>query len=190
MSNSAAAESVATKRTDWIVRPATLEDKQGCDALLNECYSKLLQPDYDSETLSSCLPLITHAQDKLLTCGTWYVVEHPESGRIVGCGGWTKEQPNVDRGDSFGDKQCLVPHLRHFASHPKFTRQGIARSLWNRTVADIASAFSAFPKLEVYSTRTALKFYESCGFQTVTEIDLPLPNDAIFPAVLMVREPK
>lgn len=40
--------------------------------------------------------------------------------KIVGCGGWTPKSP-------MGDD---IPHLRHFATDPDYTRMGIAKLIW------------------------------------------------------------
>ena len=58
-----------------LIRPSTLSDLAAVDALLARTYPKLLKADYPPSVLVTALPLISRAQPKLLTCGTYYVVE-------------------------------------------------------------------------------------------------------------------
>jgi GNAT superfamily N-acetyltransferase len=211
-------EQQTKEKIEWIIRPATLQDHDGCAALIQLSFSTQLVHDYTVECLSKCLPLITTPRQQLLTCNTWYVAEHPISRQIVGCGGWTVRRPSAEGSDSTnnetgntttkhdGSLECgaeaapsctepaaLVPHLRHFATHPSYMRMGIASSIWKWTHQEIANQFEAegrpFPRLEVYSTLTAKKFYESCGFVAVESGEITLAKDAAFPIILMRRDP-
>jgi GNAT superfamily N-acetyltransferase len=179
----------------WIIRPAALTDAASCSALLQASYQTLLEPDYSDSCLSNCLPLITVAQPQLLTCGTWYVVLHPETGQMVGCGGWTARSPTTttttsSSGSGGNDAAVVVvPHLRHFAVHPSFTRQGIASLLWEHSLTSIRNSMGGVvPAMEVFSTLTAEAFYMSCGFQTVHHMEVELQKDLFFPCILMRRE--
>lgn len=172
------------RRIDWTVRPARPDDKGDIESLFQASYGDLLRKDYEDDLLEIALPKLCGVQDELLTCSTWYVVEHPEEKqRIVGCGGWTPKSP-------FGED---VPHLRHFATDPEFTRQGIARALWTRTWHDWCDYFrkqngdAPRPDMEVFSTLTAESFYASMGFQKVKDMSIPLGDDCEFPSILMRR---
>jgi hypothetical protein len=194
------------EKIDWIVRPASIQDRDECSALIGLSYSSQLITHYSAECMAQCLPLITIPREQLLTCNTWYLAEHPVTRQIVGCGGWTVRQPQAeDRvdDDSNVSPSCvdtssappLVPHLRHFASHPYYPRCGIASAIWKRTQRDIAHQFEVvdgrpFPVLEVFSTLNAEPFYESCGFVVVERVNVSIAKDAIFPATLMRRDPR
>jgi GNAT superfamily N-acetyltransferase len=173
----------------WFIRPADLSDAVPCSALLQASYETLLQSDYSDSCLTNCLPLITVAQRQLLTCGTWYVVLHPETGQMVGCGGWTARPPTTSSNpNAANNATTVVPHLRHFAVHPSFTRKGIASLLWEHSLASIRSSMGGVPAMEVFSTLTAEPFYMSCGFQTVGCMEVELKKDLFFPCILMRRE--
>ena len=209
--NSASAAQIPqTERIQWIVRPTTMEDKDSIDQLLRTSYEHLLAKDYDSELLQIALPRLCSARPELLTSSTWYVAEHPQTGALVGCGGWTPQSPFREN----------IPHLRHFATHPEYTRQGIARALWDRTWHDWCEYYHATntkkfkpqtinqntdprtsghkeeedkevptrrPDMEVFSTRTAESFYASLGFQKMKDIIIPISEDCAFPSILMRR---
>lgn len=202
-------------RINWMIRPATVHDRDGCAALIQRSFGTLLTADYTAECLATCLPRITTPRQQLLTCNTWYVAEHPSTRQIVGCGGWTVRSPPppppTDRPDDDGSgsgetepneksdeptiPQQPVPQLRHFAVHPYYTRQGVASALWNRTYHEIQQRYCEaenlprpFPVLEVYSTLTAEAFYASCGFVKVQRVEFELVQDSFFPSLLMRRE--
>ena len=86
-----------------IIRPTTAADLAAVDALLARSYPKLLKADYPPSVLVTALPVIARAQPKLITCGTYYVVE--EDGQILGAGGLDAGQgrdgsgPYPPRGD-------------------------------------------------------------------------------------------
>jgi ribosomal protein S18 acetylase RimI-like enzyme len=193
MSNQQPNETTATtnkakERIQWTIRPATLDDRENANSLLRASYSKLLVNDYDLDTLTKALPLLSSARDSLLTCGTWYVVHPPnQPDALVGCGGWTLEQPAQTNGSL-----PSAAHLRHFATDPTVTRQGVASTIWQRTWKDISKTLGSDTILEVYSTITAVSFYASLGFETVQHSTLTLPTDdggCDFSCVLMRRHP-
>jgi len=89
----------------FTLRTAAKQDIAAVDALLARSYPRLLKEDYAPSTLVMCLPLISRAQPKLVTCGTYYLVE--DEGALLGAGGWTVTAPGSDkitRG---------VGHIRH-----------------------------------------------------------------------------
>ena len=199
-------------KIDWTIRPATIDDRDGCAALIQLSYRTLLPRDYSDECLANCLPLITTPREQLLTCNTWFVVEHPSTRQIVGCGGWTLRSPlastnkqnKVDNDEaatqntdlvestpSLIDPNEPVPHLRHFATHPDYSRMGIASTIWKTIHSEVSKQFLAqgkpFPAMEVFGTLTAEGFYASCGFKVVSRFDMTLGKDAVFPVILMRR---
>jgi GNAT superfamily N-acetyltransferase len=181
----------------WIIRPATLADREGVTSLLQQSYGTLLRADYTEDCLAQYLPLISQPRDELLTCNTWYVVQDPSTHELVGCGGWTVDPPKSPDGTIATIKESnlsqFVPHLRHFAVHPNYLRRGIASDIWNCCKSAIEARCAAenvpFPTLEVFSTLTAESFYKSLGFEQVSRIDLELVPGATFPSILMRREP-
>ena len=193
---------------NWIVRPATVDDRDGCAALIQLSYRTFLARDYSDECLAKCLPFITTPREQLLTCNTWYVAEHPSTRQIVGCGGWTlrspvantakdivenKEATNNKVTESSIDPDESVPHLRHFATHPGYSRMGIASSILQKTFSEISKQFlvegKPFPAIEVFSTLTAEGFYSSSGFEVISRFDMTIGKDAAFPVILMRRRP-
>lgn len=204
------------EKINWIVRPTTLDDHDDIAKLLNDSYATLLSQDYDTNLLQKALPDITKPKHELLTCGTWYIVLHPDSNQVVGCGGWSYHLPrkipsNDDDKNSANDtvkddnkvnnsqqqqqqkeKQTIIPHLRHFATHPNALRMGVGRAIWDRCWTDIQQSKQLFGSntiLEVLSTITGQSFYQSFGFEPVQNLPLPIDEDYLFPCILMRRVP-
>jgi GNAT superfamily N-acetyltransferase len=182
------ASTAKQEQIDWNVRPATIADANQTAKLLSESYYTILPQNYDQDILSKALPSITTPRRELLTCGTWYVVEDPVTRDIVGCGGWTLRSPSPNSNATLNSSN--VPNLRHFATHPGWTRRGIGKALWTRTWRDISDAVGPETSLEVFSTLTAEPFYASFGFVPVRREEVPLVKDCLFPVIFMRREPQ
>ena len=74
-------------------------------------------------------------------------------------------------------------HIRHFATHPDWQRQGIGAALLTRCFHDAKSA--GIHTLHCYSTLNAEPFYHTHGFRAVEAINVPMGANIFFPAVLM-----
>ena len=74
----------------FVIRPTTRADMAAVDELLARSYPKLLKADYPPSILVTAIPLISRAQPKLLSCGTYYVAQEGED--ILGAGGWTRDR--------------------------------------------------------------------------------------------------
>jgi GNAT superfamily N-acetyltransferase len=163
---------------ELIIRIATVADDREVSALLDASYSTLLRGHYKNESLVVALPLMTKANPHLLASGTYYVAKTADE-ECVGCGGWTLERP----GD--GEIQYGVAHIRHFATHPRWLRKGIARALLSRCIRDAEER--SIRTLECYSTLNASHFYGSAGFKRIRTFEMPLTQETKFPAIHMTR---
>jgi GNAT superfamily N-acetyltransferase len=169
--------------------------------LLERSYGSLVAGDYPAELLGRALPLMARPNPDLLSCPTWFVAEHPETGEVVGCGGWTARPPTAaakperDSGGEDGAAETAAaartarPHLRHFAADPAHARSGIGAALWRRVRSSMWEELGpGLGDVEVYSTITAVPFYESCGFVKVREVVVNLSPTCQFPCWLMALQ--
>ena len=161
------------------IRIATPTDSDAVSALLVASYSTLLAACYESDMLAGALPHLTKANPALLACGTYYVAER-EPSNLVGCGGWTAAKPGS------GEITECEAHIRHFATHPEWTRCGIGSALLARCISDART--TGVRKLHCFSTWNAERFYRAAGFQTVGPIDVPMGPTMTFPGILMSCE--
>lgn len=157
------------------IRIALPEDAAAVTELLLRTYPVLMASSYDPDALAGALPVMTKANPELLASGRYYVAE--EAGRLVGCGGWSLDQPGS------GKVEVGLSHLRHFATDPEMTRRGIGRSIILQCAADArkegATRFQAFAGLN------AEPFYRSLGLVRLSVFDLAMGPTATLPAVLM-----
>jgi len=157
------------------VRRTYPEDKALIDQLLARAYPTLMADAYREEVLSKALPFLTKSNMELLTSGTYYVAE--ESGRILGCGGWTPQRSGTS------EITPGIAYLRHFATDPAFVRQGVGRTIFRECAQ--AAAQAGAKMFQAYSSLNAEPFYESLGLTRIKLIDLPKPLTVPIPAILM-----
>ena len=159
------------RETDVTIRVATRRDTSAIDALLARSYPKLLKPDYPPSVLVLAIPLISRAQPKLITSGTYYVAE--EGGTIVGAGGWTP------------GRRTGVANVRHLVTDDRVTRRGVGRALMEHSFATARAAGAGL--MHTQSTLTAVPFYTALGFERIKEITVPLGPAIALPCVSMIR---
>lgn len=167
------------------VQVATPDDETAVGDLLAAAYPPLMAPGYDPDVLAAALPAMTKANPALLECGTYYLAMSPK-GTVVGCGGWTCDRPGGGAlptgAPASGDPSG---HIRHFATHPDWLRQGIARMLFERCTADAVS--SGMRRFECFASLVAVAFYARMGFAAVGPMVVPLGPRG-FPVTHMVMD--
>ncbi|NCO85594.1 MAG: GNAT family N-acetyltransferase [Rhodobacterales bacterium] len=165
------------------VRTATWADIAAIDALLARAYPRLLRPDYPPSVLVTALPRISRAQPRLVTSGTYFVVEaqeeEEEGGAILGAGGWTRDAPGG------AAAHPGLGHIRHVVTDDRQVRRGIGRALMTHVIATARAA--GLTRLDCLSTRTAVPFYAAMGFAALGPVTVPLGPGIDFPAVAMTR---
>jgi GNAT superfamily N-acetyltransferase len=161
------------------IRVSQPADAGAVSALLEASYPSLLAKVYDKDLLGIALPLMTKANPKLLASGTFYIAELSD-GQLAGCGGWTMERPGdemVEDGEA---------HIRHFATHPGWTRKGIGAALLSRCIEEARAR--GVKTLSCYSTLAAENFYRASGFETIKPFRITLRPGVEFPSLLMRRK--
>jgi GNAT superfamily N-acetyltransferase len=164
---------------DYRIRPATLSDREAVTAVLSRSYPALLSSHYEPAVLASALPMMTRANPRLLSSGTYHVA-CDVAGNLLGCGGWTPDHPGT------GEIKAGLGHLRHFAVDPSATRKGIGARLLAHCIAEAEAR--GIRTIECYATLSAEAFYRSGGFVIVRRIDVDMGGTP-FPSLLMKRTP-
>jgi N-acetylglutamate synthase-like GNAT family acetyltransferase len=162
------------------IRRAEPGDLAAVDRLLARSYPRLLAADYPPSVMVLAVPIIARARPELLASGRYFLAVNA-TGHVVGAGGWSLARPG-----GTGDPSVDTGHVRHVATDPEVTRQGIGRKLMREAVADAARA--GVRRMECLSTRTAVPFYTALGFRTVGPTDVPLQPGIVFPAVRMIAD--
>jgi GNAT superfamily N-acetyltransferase len=160
------------------LRVAGPADAEAVSAVLAASYPALLADHYAPDVLAATLPLMTKANPKLLASGTYYVAE-VDGGNLAGCGGWTPEKPGS------GEVVTGIGHIRHFATHPDWTRRGIASAMLARCIEEAKSR--GITTMEAFATLSAADFYRVHGFGPIGPIDVPMTAEIVLPSLWMRR---
>lgn len=161
------------------IRTTSRDDIAEVDALFQRSYPALLKRYYPPSLLVTAIPLISHAQPRLLTSGTYFAVSD-RTGSIVGAGGWTSSAPPGQRSGA-----PATGHVRHVVTDHRKTRMGIGRALMGHIFDDARDA--GMTRLDCLSTLMAVPFYGAVGFEEIGPRVIPLAPGIEFPAVLMRR---
>lgn len=146
--------------------------------LLAASYPVLMPSSYDANLLADALPVMTRANPTLLAGETYYLAETTD-GKIVGCGGWTRERPNS------GDVLPGLGHIRHFATHPEWLGRGVGRTIYAR--CEDAARAAALRRFQCYASLNAEGFYKALGFRPLRRIKIAMAPGIGLPSMLMER---
>ncbi|MCY4334682.1 MAG: GNAT family N-acetyltransferase [Litoreibacter sp.] len=156
------------------IRPTSKRDIAAVDELLARSYPALLKADYPPSVLVTALPLISRAQPRLVTCGTYFGVFDGE--QLVGAGGWTYDSK----------RRGPVASIRHVVTDHERVRQGIGRALMDHILKTAQAG--GVREMRCQATFTAVPYYRAMGFVGDQQIEVPLQPGIGFPAVLMRRD--
>ena len=166
----------------FALRLARPDDQAAVDDLLWRSYPALLQADYSADVMRSVVPVIARARPELLASGRYFLMM--DAGKVVGAGGYSLAAPGP-RGGAVGAAEPGLAHIRHLATDPELTRQGIGRRLMAAVFA--AAEAEGITRFDCLSTLTAVPFYTALGFVAQGPVALTLAPGVVFPAVRMTR---
>ena len=164
------------------IRTARPSDLANVDLLLARSYPRLLSPDYPPSVMVLALPIISRARPELLASGRYYLAFGAD-GALLGAGGWSVGAPSPAGEPEAGARIGGVGHVRHVATDPTALRQGVGRAVMAAVFE--ATRRAGMSRMECLSTRTAVPFYTSIGFQAHGAVEVPLRAGIVFPAVQM-----
>jgi len=84
-----------------------------------------------------------------------------------------------------GDDGDGTGYVRQVVTDAACVRRGIGRALTGQVMAQAQAA--GVRRLDCLSSRTAVPFYASLGFQEMGAVEVPLRPGIVFPAVRMLR---
>ena len=166
-----------TNEAPPILKVVGLEDADRVTELLNASYPALWRGVYEDDVLNAVLPLFCTAQDDLLQSNTFFLAEDPDTGMLLGVGGWTHWKAG---------SSGIIPgegHVRHFAVHANAQRQGVGRMIINATLESARK--HGIHTLHCTSSLTADRYYNSFGFEFSKRTTIPV-NGVEVPVIAMV----
>jgi GNAT superfamily N-acetyltransferase len=172
------------------LRLASLDDVPALRALMEVSVRTLSAGYYSDDEIASSLRWVFGPDTQLIVDGTYYVIE--ADGALVAAGGWSRRatlyggDQMKDDADALLDPGRSPARIRAFFVHPAWSRQGLARRLYE--VCAAAAAASGFSELELVSTLPGEPLYRALGFAPVGELRHEMPDGRGLRVIRMRRE--
>ena len=181
------ASGIFHRRMDYILRKATLDDREAIEQLIRESARKLSREDYSEEQIEAAIMTVFGVDTDLILDRTYFVAD--SSGTLIGCGGWSKRR-TLFGGDRFSsrdsselDAKSEAAKIRAFFVHPESARKGIGRAIL--TACETEARAYGFRSIELMATLPGLKLYGACGYEGEERIELEIGDGVSFQLVPM-----
>lgn len=152
---------------DYIIRKATLDDREAIEHLIVASARNLSLEDYSAQQVEAAILTIFGVDSDLILDGTYFVAE--SCGTLIGCGGWSRRK-TLFGGDQFAnrdsgelDPKTEAAKIRAFFVHPEFARKGIGKAILAACESEARAC--GFRSVELMSTLPGLKLYRACGYE-------------------------
>ena len=159
------------------IRKATLDDRAGIERLIAASARKLSSADYSEKQIEAALSTVFGVDTDLILDETYFVAA-AESGRLVGCGGWSKRRtlfggdryPGRDAGEL--DPLAEAAKIRAFFVHPDWARRGVGSAILARCESEALAC--GFRALELMATLPGVRLYAALGYQGSEPVEYEL----------------
>jgi GNAT superfamily N-acetyltransferase len=175
---------------DYVVRKATLEDRDAITELIAESARHLSREEYSDKQIEAAVASVFGVDTDLINDGTYFVAD--KDGTLIGCGGWSRRKTLyggdqfADRNTGYLDSENEPGKIRAFFVHPQHARKGVAREILS--VCEREALDHGFHALELMATLPGIKFYEACGYARKGFFDLDLADGVKLELVPMRKE--
>lgn len=170
-------------------RLATEDDLPALKALMDVAIAEHLKAFLDPaqvELSKSIMGLDT----QLVADRTYFIVEDAGSGRLAGCGGWSRRATlyGGDHSTSQRDAALLdmardAARVRAMYTHPDFKRRGIGRMILD--LCESAARDAGFRSVELMATLSGEPLYLACGYHPIQAIIAASKDGVDVPGVRM-----
>jgi N-acetylglutamate synthase-like GNAT family acetyltransferase len=127
---------------------------------------------------------------QLIADRTYFLVEDPDTGRIAGCGGWSRRATlyGGDHSTSQRDAALLdmakdAARVRAMYTHPDYARRGVGRMILE--ICEGAARDAGFSKVELMATMSGEPLYLACGYSPIERMVAASHNGVDVPGVRM-----
>ena len=156
-----------TGRVDYVIRKATLGERDAIEELIAESARSLSRGDYSEEQIEAAIASVFGVDTELILDGTYFVAE--AEGRLVGCGGWSRRR-TLFGGDRYAERDSgeLDPaaepaKIRAFFVHPAWARRGVGRAILDACEREASE--HGFRALELMATLPGVRLYAARGYE-------------------------
>ena len=112
---------------------------------------------------------------QLVADRTYFIVEEAGTGRLAGCGGWSKratlyggDHSTAQRHAALLDMAKDAARVRAMYTHPDFKRRGVGRLILD--LSEQAAREAGFRSVELMATMSGEPLYLACGYQPIQRI--------------------
>jgi len=172
-----------------MIRKATPDDLADIERVMRASMAALGAPFYDDAQTASAVRYIAVLDRQLVDDGTYYVVV--EDDRVVACGGWSRRAKLFtgtsaqEAVEGFVDPASDPARIRAMFVLPDYARRGLGRLILDTAERDARAL--GFTRFELMATLPGVPLYRACGYRSVEEVILELPNGTKVDCVRMVR---
>lgn len=168
----------------FTLRKATSTDASAIEKLIGESVRGLAKGIYTEKEIELSIGTVFGVDTQLIDDETYFVAEF--SGRIVGCGGWSKRKTlfgaseyEDSRDDALLDPRSEPAKIRAFFVHPDAARKGIGRAILE--LCETAAKEAGFASAEMMATLPGVPLYEACGYEKLERVDVSIgsPTDHV-----------
>jgi GNAT superfamily N-acetyltransferase len=152
---------------DYMLRKATLDDREAIEHLIVESARNLSLEDYSEQQIEAAILTVFGVDTDLIVDGTYFVAE--SSGTLIGCGGWSKRK-TLFGGDRFAnrdsselDPKTEAAKIRAFFVHPQCARKGIGKAIL--AACETEARACGFRSIELMATLPGVRLYRACGYE-------------------------
>ncbi len=127
---------------------------------------------------------------QLVADRTYFIVEDVETGRMAGCGGWSKratlyggDHSTAQRHAALLDMATDAARVRAMYTHPDFKRRGVGRLILD--LSEQAAREAGFRSVELMATMSGEPLYLACGYHPIQRIVAASMDGVDVPGVRM-----
>jgi GNAT superfamily N-acetyltransferase len=175
---------------DYIIRKATIADRDAIKQLIIESARSLSRDDYSEQQIEAAIATVFGVDTNLILDGTYFVAD--SDGTLIGCGGWSKRK-TLFGGDQYAtrdagelDPKTEPAKIRAFFVHPEHARKGIARAILAACESEARAC--GFQSVELMSTLPGLKLYWACGYKGDERVELDVGGGVTIGLVPMKKD--
>lgn len=162
-------------------RKATLDDCKAIEILIAESVRGLSLDEYDERQIEFSIKTVFGIDTELIEDETYFIAE-TKSGKIVGCGGWSKRKTLYGASvySQTRDSDLLNPKvdpakIRAFFIHPDFARKGIGSKILELCESEAKAC--GFTSAEMMATLPGVKLYAVRGYSGDEKVKVSVGED-------------
>ncbi|MBI1340264.1 GNAT family N-acetyltransferase [bacterium] len=155
------------------------------DAAISAHLKAFLDPDQVALSRS-----IMGLDTQLIADRSYILIEDPASGRLAGCGGWSRratlyggDHSTSQRNAALLDIAKDAARIRAMYTHPDFARRGVGRMVLD--LCEAAARAAGFARVELMATMSGEPLYLACGYTAIERIIAASANGVDVPGVRM-----